>query len=458
MSRLSKVLPLIALMAASGAASASAAVPTVGDTWATDVHSDTTVVHAEINAGGEPTTYHVEYGTEDCSLHPCPSTVDVSAGSAATGKAFELKLTSLAPGTTFYYRFSATNTSGPQNGTVHTFTTFPYTAVLEDPCENAHVRQQVGAALLPECRAYELVSAADTGGYNVESSLVAGQSPFGGYPQAVGRALYGIHSGAIPGIAGPTNRGVDPYLATRGEDGWTTAYLGIPAEQPERHVSFSSTLAEADASLGTLAFDGPEICSPCFADGSTGVPLHLPDGKLMQGMRGSLEPSSPASDGLVRKRFSANGSHFVFSSTSQFELTGNNGNGDVSVYDRDLEAATTQVVSTDPYGNSLTCLQGAGTCHAPGNGDGIAELDISKDGARIVIGQKVSTDAAGNDYYHLYMHIGNDPHTVDLTPDTTNGVLYDGMSPDGTGSSSQRPISSSRPTTATPARTYIGPT
>ena len=37
---------------------------------------------------------------------------------------------------------------------------------------------------------------------------------------------------------------------------------------------------------------------------------------------------------------------------------------------------------------------------------GIGELDISADGSRIVVAQKISTDGQGNAYWHPYMHIG----------------------------------------------------
>ena len=92
-------------------------------------------------------------------------------------------------------------------------------------------------------------------------------------PDAEDKVLYGIHSGAIPGPWNPTNRGVDPYVATRGTDGWTTAYAGIAADNPFAASPFASDLDEASADLTTLAFGGPGICSPCFADGSTGIPV-----------------------------------------------------------------------------------------------------------------------------------------------------------------------------------------
>ena len=70
------------------------------------------------------------------------------------------------------------------------------------------------AQRLPDCRAYELVSANDTAGYDVESYLVPGQEPFPGFPAAGDRLLYATHSGAVPGPWNATNKGRDPYLAT----------------------------------------------------------------------------------------------------------------------------------------------------------------------------------------------------------------------------------------------------
>ena len=67
------------------------------------------------------------------------------------------------------------------DGEVHTF---QFTPSFVDPCPNAHVRQQTGAVLLPTAASYEIVSGSNAGGYDVESDLVPGQAPFGGYPRA----------------------------------------------------------------------------------------------------------------------------------------------------------------------------------------------------------------------------------------------------------------------------------
>ena len=76
----------------------------------------------------------------------------------------------------------------------------------------------------------------------------------------------------------PTNRGPDPYLATRGDDGWSTRYVGIPADINMVSGPFSSTLAEASAGLEAFAFGGDELCAPCFTEGiETGIPVRLPE-------------------------------------------------------------------------------------------------------------------------------------------------------------------------------------
>jgi DNA-binding beta-propeller fold protein YncE len=399
--------------------------PLIGAESVSEVHADSALVHVQINPGGGKTAYHVEYvedekfnqsGFAQASQSPNLET-KATKGSAE----YTAPLSALAQATTYHYRVLATNADNPGapvQGAVHTFTTLPFTPALNDSCPNAHLRQQTGAGGLLDCRAYELVSAANTGGYDVESNLVPGQSPFAGYPEAEGRVLYGVHNGGIPATKNPTNKGLDPYIASRGENGWSTEYVGIPATNPFSAAPFSSLPSGSDAGLGTIAFGAPGGCSPCFKEGYTGIPVRKPNGELVQGMSGSLNPGPAAAPaGHIAKDLSANGVHFVFGSTSQFEPDANSG-GDVSIYDHNLSTGVTYVVSRTPGGATLT-------------GPGIAELDISADGSHILVGQKVGEDAAGNPYYHLYMDVGDSASTIDLTPGASDGVLYDGMTSDG---------------------------
>jgi hypothetical protein len=63
-------------------------------------------------------------------------------------------------------------------------------------------------------------------------------------------------------------------------------------------------------------------------------------------------------------------------------------------------------------------------------GPGIAELDVSSDGSRVLFGKLVDTDSAGNEYFDLYMHIAGSSNSVQVA-DTPSGVIYDGMTGDG---------------------------
>ena len=193
--------------------------PSIDQTYATDVHTDVSTVHAQLNPGNGVTAAYVEYGSSDCSLGACASSAAQTVKAGETDVAVSAALRDLSAGSTYHYRVVAENDGGVARGPDRTFTTFPALAFVE-ACPNAHVRQQTGSAFLLDCRAYELVSAVNTGGYDVESSLVAGQDPYGGYPYASGdagtsRLLYGVHNGGIPGTGHPTNDGVDPYVATR---------------------------------------------------------------------------------------------------------------------------------------------------------------------------------------------------------------------------------------------------
>lgn len=383
--------------------------------YVSDVHADSAVVHASVNPGGAETTYRIEYGKADCSANPCQSTASLSAGANVAFGINDVKIDGLEDGTVYHYRIVGENQSGPFEGADHVFKTFDIEGLSKDFCANAHVRQQTGSALLTECRAYELVSAGDTSGYDVESDLTPGQVPFDGYPDAVDRALYAIHSGAISGVGSPANHGPDSYVATRGESGWSTQYVGIPSDNEFATAPFASSLLEADSSLTTFAFGGPDICSPCFGDGSTNVPLRLADGSLVKGMVGSEDPGPANPAGHVAKRFSGDREHFVFGTTTKLEPTANS--GVVTLYERDLKAGTTEVVSTLPNGSTMT-----------GN---VGELDVSFDGSRVIVAQEGPVDPEGNVHWHPYMHFAGSAASLDLAPGSVTGVLFAGMTSDG---------------------------
>jgi hypothetical protein len=370
---------------------------------------------AKINPGFEPTEYTFEYGLEDCSTSTCEK--------APTEKAYGnftvtigATLVGLTAHTHYHYRVVLHNAHGTVVGSDQTFATYAEIDTRNDQCPNALARKQTKSAELFDCRGYELASAEWTGGYDVESNLVPGQTPFALDGRTDGRALYAVHDGGIPGVGNPTNRGPDPYLTVRNEAArrWETRYVGIPAGTGDQ--AFSSTLGEADAGLDTFAFAGDELCQPCFPDGSTGLPVRLANGALVQGMSGSIPQPGAEPAGYVGRYLSDDGSHLVFGTEAQLEPTGNN-NGDVTIYERNLAGGSTEVVSTTPGGATVSGVE-------------VGELDMSGDGSRVLFGEKVFTDGAGNTYWHPYMHFAGRKDSVDLAPGI-GGVLFDGMTADG---------------------------
>jgi hypothetical protein len=406
---------------------------TMSDTIVSGVNTDGALLSADINPNGGETDYFVEYGLEDCDLGSCTSAPLQAAElpNALGVQAASVRLSGLAPDTGYHYRLIARNDFGEVVGMEDVFRTYAADSTA-DSCPNALSRKETRTVLLPDCRAYELVSSGNTGGYDVRSDLVPGQSPLMAKPRATDRLLYSLDFGKIPGVGGePTNFGTDPYVATRTATGWTTSYAGIAVGDPPYQDPFGSTPLEESEDLSAFIFGGPDICDPCFADGTTGIPVRRNGGPLTQGMAGDLDPGPAAEpDGFIGRPLSGDGTHLIFGSTSAFEQDAA-GSDDVTIYDRNLVTGTTHVVSKTPAGANLTCLQGTGNCHAPGNPDGIGSLDVSHDGSRIVVAQLISIDSAGRRYWHPYMNVGDSSSTVDLAPGTTTGVLYAGMTSDG---------------------------
>jgi sugar lactone lactonase YvrE len=389
-----------------------------------EVTSETALLTSELNPLGVVATYHYEYGPEACSVSTCQVSKTVgfeTCGIFGCTPPFEtdtpapIEITKLTPGTKYRFRLVGENDqNGIAKGPEFTFVTFPLDPSGVDPCPNGHERKQTEASKLRRCRAYELVSAADLGGYDVASNLVPGAEPLDPYPHADDRYLYTLSDGKIPGIAGfPVNFGTDPYVAARGADGWESTYMGIPATTASKGP-FASTSSGSDAELDSFVFAEPDRCSPCFGDGTTGIPMRLPSGQLVQGMKGSLPVAKPEPAGFVGEPVSADGSHLVFGSEQKFEPAGNAAS--LTIYSRDLDGGTTEVVSTLPSGATMT-------------GD-VDELAVSADGDRVLLGVPVRTDTKGNVYHDLYMHIAGAAKSVPVA-DTPTGVLYNGMPDDG---------------------------
>jgi hypothetical protein len=154
--------------------------PEVRAQFAVSVESGSASLRAQIGPRFWPdTSYHLEYGRQPCSLGGCQSTGSLALTSQVTSAVLttpSVLLEGLSPGTTYYYRFVATSGgggpvygvdpdgSGPGEasfaaGVEGSFRTYRPAGVVS--CSTNEAFRVGPSSLLPDCRAFELVSPLD---------------------------------------------------------------------------------------------------------------------------------------------------------------------------------------------------------------------------------------------------------------------------------------------------------
>ncbi len=142
-------------------------------------------------------------------------------------------------------------------------------------CPNEQLRTGLSASL-PDCRAYEMVSPLNKNGYYV--SVNGTQQQAIGQASGEGGAVVYVTNGSLPGSAAGAINGF--YLASRGEDGWSTQSL-LPPQAYAYAANFTGPVFAAysqDLSKGVLidATDSPALVSG-EQEGGLGANLFLRD-------------------------------------------------------------------------------------------------------------------------------------------------------------------------------------
>ena len=213
--------------------------PEIGAEYATAVGTDQAVVRAMINPRfAEDTTYYVQYGPaacaesgweEGCLEEPLPPGRLLTSESASEPlQTAAVTLSGLESATTYHFRFVAQSSGSEGNpvfGAETTFETFPPPpSQNKTDCGNQLFRSGF-SAVLPDCRAYEMVSPLDKNGGDVK--------PFGvalDQSAADGNALtYTSETAFAEPLGAPTS---SQYLARRGDAGWSTRSIS-PARGPQ---------------------------------------------------------------------------------------------------------------------------------------------------------------------------------------------------------------------------------
>jgi hypothetical protein len=293
------------------------------------------------------------------------------------------------------------------------FAVGPNSSLAAEPCPNEAFRTGASAQL-PDCRAYELVSPADTDGRVIigpTSSLVYDQFPIELHSPVRDSVVYMTYGTAVRNVAEP-NGSFDMYEAERSPTGWQTVRRitpsGAEAIVPDPG-GLSVDHRYAFMHVGPLVYSS----GGSMADaGSTGY-LGNPDGSFELIGVGSL-----GIERLVQGRFiSAGGAHVVF--TTGGEWCEDNA-GECQVLRLEPEAPPTRTSAiydraADGPTRVVSLLPGEVT---PAAGEAAEYQGVSKDGS--VVAFKV----AGK----LYVRVDNT-----VTREVASGdPTFAGLSEDGT--------------------------
>jgi hypothetical protein len=193
--------------------------------WASEVTSTTATLAARINPEGLSTSYRLQYGTSTAYGHEF--TGNVGAGTEFVAVGYHVQ--ELTPGTTYHYRVVTVNEciagkTCTQDGADHTFTTRPGASEFA----------------LPDGRAWELVTPANTGG---ASLLQVGRQA-----ASDGSAITYQAQGSTLGENAVSNNSLSQtqVLSRRGPQGWGSQDINGPVPRQNENENFSKSILQPD--------------------------------------------------------------------------------------------------------------------------------------------------------------------------------------------------------------------
>ena len=335
----------------------------------TNVSAGEAQLRSKINPGSLTTSYIFEYTTEAQFKAEGFAGAQVAGEgqlpAIGTGVEAAANAEGLQPQTAYRFHVIAENSLGKDEAE-GSFSTYP----LEESqtCPNVETRTGL-STLLPDCRAYELVTPADT---NARAPLGIGFSALVRFATreaspAGDRVSFHTEGGVIPGFEGTGSLQGDQYLATRGPSGWTTASAG-PNGSEATAPTPGSTSPDQGFSFWLAGGEGSAVIG-----GATTFYVRYPDGHSALVGRGSIATDTQAQGRWI----SAGGTHIIFESSQQLGHTAVQlepdapPKGTQAIYDRSSDEVT-HVVSLLPGNETPEAGQNATYAGASAGGRDVA--------------------------------------------------------------------------------------
>jgi hypothetical protein len=337
--------------------------PVVETATVRGITEDEAILRGKVNPGGSAASYRFEYTTEQRFLTEGFTGAVVAGGgtlkAGGEGIAVQAPATGLAPETFYRFRLVAESEGGKDEAEM-SFTTYGPQLISSD-CPNQGLRTRLSATL-PDCRAYELVTPANTGGhlpYGQEYRLFPARLS----SRAGDVISFQADGGAIPGTDAPGSGSGDRYLMTRSGVGWR-----IESAAPSPAISSNTIPYGGSLDQGYSVFNANGEDNPSAIDGKETFYLRYPDGHFEVLGQGSLgiEPLA------IADFITENGSHIIFStSAGGARLEPDATEGTITIYDRTPDGIT-HVVSLLPGEVSQKAGEGADFLGTSLDGRGVA--------------------------------------------------------------------------------------
>ncbi len=298
------------------------AAPAITDSAVFHLGSTEATVTAQINPGGELSTYQLEY-------EPGRLTAAQSLPPATTSVGVSVTVRGLSPETEYHIRFLATNGHGQADGSSISLTT---------PAPGSAT-----GASLPDGRRYELVSPSSENaevytpvynepyGQESESGETSGVETLGleevrrSYQAAAdGNAVTYVGDPPASGVGGSGATGSgsgNQWIAGRSASGWTATNIELSTGGSEGLPAFESF--SPDLSAYTLKTQDSLPAEPAVASGCVSSPAHLINNLYSHtgdAFHALVPPSEPEGNcfGFGSGGISANDSHFLIFSPHAF--------------------------------------------------------------------------------------------------------------------------------------------